>query len=310
MKGSLPQRQDAAWGFRCFDSRRLPVIAFARDELLAAGGGAEMPQANVDGVRLYYKAQGQGEALVLIPGLGAGHTAWFRQLPAFKKHCKVITFDPRSIGRSERPEQPYGFKALSDDVVGLMDHLGIRKAHILGQSLGGVVAQEVAMDYPDRVIKLILVSSTVAGGDASLINPVLVEQFGHQEGATEIDLSKVNTRKTMSVLIGLSFDKWAYRTAMQVLSRLYVKPEMFDGLSDQIRAISGHNTVDRLQLIKAQTLVMTGAEDRIISPHSSEVLAGKIPNAKLVMVKDGSHGFNVEMTSRFNREVLDFLRAP
>jgi len=268
-----------------------------------------MPQANVNGVRLYYKTHGQGEALVLIPGLGAGHTAWFRQLSAFKKHYKVITFDPRSIGRSDRPKQPYAFKALADDVVGLMDHLGVKRAHVLGQSLGGLVAQEVAMDYPDRVLKLVLVSSTLAGGDTNPTNPALMEVLGYAEGTTEIDFSRVNTRKTMHVVIGMSFNKMLYRKAMQFLSRFFVKPEMFDGLSDQIKAISGHSTIDRLHLIKAQTLVITGAEDRIVSPHSSEVLAANIPNAKLVMVKDGSHGFNVEMTSRFNHEVLGFLRV-
>jgi 3-oxoadipate enol-lactonase len=292
-----------------FDSHCLAVIGFARDGLLTAGGGAEMPQANVNGVKLYYKADGQGEALVLIPGLGAGHTAWFRQLHAFKKHYQVITFDPRSIGRSDRPKQPYAFKALADDVVGLMDQMGISRAHVLGQSLGVLVAQEVAIDYPDRVLKLVLVSSLVAGGDTNPTNPALMEALGYAEGTTEIDFSKVDTRKTMNAVIGMSFNKRPYRKAMQFLSRFFVKPEMFDGLSDQLRAISGHNTVDRLQLIKAQTLVITGAEDRIVSPHSSEVLADKIPNAKLIMVKDGSHGFNVEMTSRFNREVLDFLRA-
>jgi len=268
-----------------------------------------MPQANVNGVKLYYKAQGQGEALVMIPGMGAGHTSWFRQLPSFKKHFKVVTFDPRSIGRSERPEQPYGFKVLADDVVGLMDHLGIKRAHIFGQSLGGIVAQEVAIDYPDRVIKLVLVSSTVVGGGASLTNPALMQELGVNEGTTDIDFSKVDARKTMMVLIGLSFDKWAYRTAMQVLSRFFVKLEMFDGLSDQLRAIAGHNTIDRLHLIGAQTLVITGIHDQIILPRASEVLASRISNAKLVMVKDGSHGFNVEMGSRFNREILDFLRA-
>jgi pimeloyl-ACP methyl ester carboxylesterase len=293
-----------------FDSPCLAVIGFARDGLLTASGGAEMAQANVNGVRLFYRVQGQGEALVLVPGLGAGHTAWFRQLPAFKKHYKVITFDPRSIGRSDRPKQPYGFKALADDVVGLMDHLAIKKADILGQSLGGLVAQEVAIDYPDRVLKLVLVSSTLAGGDTNPTNPALMEALGYAEGTTKIDFSKVDTRKAMNAVIGMSFNKRLYRKAMQFLSRFFVKPEMFDGLSDQLRAISGHNTVDRLHLIRAQTLVITGAEDRIVSPHCSEVLADKIPNAKLIMVKDGSHGFNVEMTSRFNREVLEFLKAP
>jgi 3-oxoadipate enol-lactonase len=268
-----------------------------------------MPQANVNGVRLYYKAQGQGEALVMIPGMGARHTSWFRQLPAFKRRFRVITFDPRSIGRSERPKQPYGFRALADDVVGLMDHLAVEKAHIFGQSLGGLVAQEVAIDYPDRVLKLLLVSSTVAGGDANPTNPALMEALGYTEGTTEVDFSRMDTRRTMNAVIGMSFNKLLYRKAMQFLSRFFVKPEMFDGLSDHLRAISGHSTADRLHLIKAQTLVITGAEDQVILPHSSEVLAAKIPNAKLVMVKGGSHGFNVEMTSRFNREVLEFLGA-
>ena len=268
-----------------------------------------MPQANVNGVKLYYKAQGQGEALVMIPGLGAGHTSWFRQLPAFKKRFRVITFDPRSIGRSDRPKQPYGFRSLADDVIGLMDHLAVERAHIFGQSLGGLVAQEVAIDYADRVLKLVLVSSTVAGGDTNPTNPALMAALGHAEGTTDVDFSRLDTRKTMNAVIGLSFNKLLYRKAMQFLSRFFVKPEMFDGLSDQLRAISGHNTVDRLHLITAQTLVITGAEDQVVLPHSSKVLAEKIPNAKLVMVKGGSHGFNVEMTPRFNREVLGFLRA-
>jgi len=268
-----------------------------------------MPRANVNGVKLYYKTHGQGEPLVLIPGLGAGHTSWFRQLTAFKKHFKVVTFDPRSIGRSDRPKQPYGFRALADDVVALMDHLAIERAHIFGQSLGGLVAQEVAIDYPERVFNLVLVSSTVAGDNVNPTNPALMKEMGYAEGTSEVDFSKLDTRKTMNVVIGMSFNRVLYRKSMQWLSRFFVKPEMFDGLSDQLRAIAGHNTIDRLQLIKAPTLVITGAEDRIVSPRASEVLAAKIPNARLVMVEGGSHGFNVEMSSRLNREVLDFLRA-
>jgi len=285
------------------------VIAFAEDWQRQRLRGAGMPQANVNGVKLYYKTHGQGEALVMIPGMGAGHDSWFRQLPAFKKHFKVVTFDPRSIGKSDRPKEPYSFKALADDVVALMDHLAIERAHIFGQSLGGLVAQEVAIDYPDRVLKLVLVSSTVAGGDTNPTNPALMEALGYTEGTTEVDFSKLDTRKTMNAVIGMSFNKLLYRKAMQFLSRFFVKPEMFDGLSDQLRAIAGHNTIDRLHLIQARTLVMTGADDRIVSPRGSEVLAARIPNAKLVMVEGGSHGFNVEMTPRFNREVLEFLRA-
>lgn len=268
-----------------------------------------MPRASVNGVRLYYQEYGNGDALVLIPGLGAGHEAWFRQIPAFKKQYRPIIYDPRSIGRSERPQQAYSFGALAGDAVGLMDRLSIGKAHFLGQSLGGIVAQDVAIDYPDRVMKLVLVSSGIAGGDDNFVSPALLETLGVRNGGDQVDFSSLNTGKTMRVLIGLSFNKMPYRMAMQFLSRFFVKPKMFAGLSDQIRAMTGHSTMDRLHLIKAQTLVITGADDKIISPRASEVLAAKIPNARLVMVKGGSHGFNVEMTSRFNREVLHFLRA-
>jgi pimeloyl-ACP methyl ester carboxylesterase len=286
------------------------VIGSAKYVLSTFGGGAAMPLSDVNGIRLYYQSHGQGEALVLIPGLGAGHEAWFRQLPAFKKHFRVVTFDPRSIGRSDRPKQAYSFKAMADDVVGLMDQLSIGKAHVLGQSLGGIVAQEVAIDYPDRVMQLVLVSSNIAGGDDNFVSPDLTETLGITSEGQQVDFSKLKTGKTMAALIGLSFHKMLYRTAMQLLSRFFVKPEMFDGLSDQLRAVTGHSTIDRLHLVKAQTLVITGADDKIVSPRASELLAAKIPNARLVMVKGGSHGFNVEMTSRFNREVLDFLRVP
>ena len=113
----------------------------------------------------------------------------------------------------------------------------------------------------------------------------------------------------MKALIAMTFNRWPYRKALQLLSRFFVKPEMFDGLSDQVAAMAGHTTLDRLHLIQARTLVITGSADRIIRPEASERLAARIPNARLVTVIDGSHGFNLEMAARFNREVLDFLRA-
>mgnify|MGYP001765977217 CR=1 FL=1 len=267
-----------------------------------------MAYAELNGIRLYYQAHGQGEALVLIPGIGADHTAWVPQVLAFRKRYRVVIFDPRGIGRTSRPGGPYPFRVLADDVAGLLDHLGIERANVLGQSLGGVVAQGVAIDYPGRVHRLVLVS-TLALGDAEGFDPALAAILGAADGAASSDLSAVDTRKTMNALIALSFKRWPYRTAMQLLSRLFLRREMFDGLSDQAAASAGHTTIDRLHLIQAPTLVVTGTADRIIRPQASERLAAGIPGAKLVMVRDGSHAFNVEMASRFNREVLDFLQA-
>lgn len=185
-----------------------------------------MAYAELNGIRLYHQVHGQGEALVLIPGMAADHTAWVRQ-----------------------PSPSGGATASSSSTPG------------------------------------------ASGGPAGS------------------DLSAVDTRKTMNALIALSFKRWPYRTAMQLLSRLFLRREMFDGLSDQAAASAGHSTIDRLHLIQAPTLLLTGTGDRIIRPQASERLAAGIPGAKLVMVKDGSHALNVEMASRFNREVLGFLQA-
>ncbi len=267
-----------------------------------------MPCAEINGTRLYYQDHGQGEALVLVPGMGADHISWLRQLPAFRRHYRVIIYDPRGLGRSSRPREPYAFKALADDVIGLMDHLGVEKAHVLGQSLGGVVAQEIAIDYPGRVLKLVLVS-TLAGGDDEGLEPGLPETLSLAEAGAQAGVSGAETRKTMNALIDLSFNRWTYRKGLQLMCRLFVKQDMFAGQPDQERALAGHSTIDRLQLIRARTLVITGTSDRIIRPQASERLAAGIPDARLVMVKGGSHGFNMEMTARFNREILDFLRA-
>ena len=100
----------------------------------------EMPKAPVNGINMYYEVQGKGVPLVMIQGFAGNHQAWFFQLRAFKKHYKVVIFDNRGIGRSDGLDQPYTIKTMADDVVGLMDYLGIPKAHIMALSLGGMVA--------------------------------------------------------------------------------------------------------------------------------------------------------------------------
>jgi pimeloyl-ACP methyl ester carboxylesterase len=123
-----------------------------------------MPKAYVNGTSLYYSAKGEGEPLLLMQGFAGGHRGWFLQMRAFARKYRVVTSDTRGIVRKGDAAKDYTLKTLADDTVGLMDYLGIEKAHMLGVSMGGMIAQQVAMDYPERVMRLVL-ACTLADAD-------------------------------------------------------------------------------------------------------------------------------------------------
>ena len=109
-----------------------------------------------NGQKLYYEIHGEGEPLLLIMGLGGDATGWMLQIPALSKHFKVVAFDNRDVGRSSLAKGSYSIADMAEDTAGLMDALGIKKAHILGGSMGGAIAQELVLRHPDKVRKLIL----------------------------------------------------------------------------------------------------------------------------------------------------------
>ena len=267
-----------------------------------------MPRARVNDIDLYYQVHGQGHPLLLIQGFGGGHEGWFFQTRAFKKHYQVIVFDNRGIGRTDRSPAPYTIKTMADDAIGLLNHLGIDSAHVLGMSLGGMVAQEVAISYPERVRKLVLVCTSPGEGEITDIDPEMLKAIGIKEGSSQPDLRSVDFHKTVSAIVSLAFNKRLYRMVLVPLSKYHLKRVGVQGHLEQMEAVVGHSTLDRLHLIEAPTLVITGTEDRIMPPRSSEEIASRIPNARLVKVEGGSHAFFMEMRGRFNREILDFLR--
>lgn len=267
-----------------------------------------MDRANAGGPVPAYKVEGQGQPLVLIMGVGGTKEVWFFQVRAFRPYYRVITFDNRGVGRSEGQPQPFTIETMVNDTVALLDHLAIDQAHILGYSLGGVVAQEIAIRYPQRVTRLVLASTLALGPEADGSAPGARGALNLEPGAGRQSAADLNPRRLMPSLIELSFNRWPYRLVLGLLGRLYagrVKPE---GLASQVQAAAGANTVDRLGSIRADTLVLTGTGDRLINPSASNILASRIPHARLVTIEGGSHAVFVERSGRFNRAVLDFLR--
>jgi pimeloyl-ACP methyl ester carboxylesterase len=256
--------------------------------------------ARLNGININYQVDGQGEPLVMIMGFTAGRSGWMAQIPFFKKYYRVITFDNRGAGKSDKPPGPYSTRMMADDTVRLMDLLGIGKAHIMGVSMGGMIAQELAINYPQRVMKLVLACTYACQDETS------------GDSLEQAEFLQLTPEKKVSAMVGLAFNKPLYRFVFSLLSRVqtrFMGASGRVGIAGQSEACRKHNTLERLPLITAPTLVIVGTGDRIIKPISSEVIAGKIPNAKLVKVEGGSHYFSFEMKSVFNREVLSFLKS-
>jgi pimeloyl-ACP methyl ester carboxylesterase len=259
-----------------------------------------MSLARLNGISISYQVEGQGEPLVMIMGFAASRIGWMPQVPFFKEYYRVITFDNRGAGKSDKPPGPYSTRIMADDTVKLMDLLGIEKAHIMGLSMGGMIAQELAINYPQRVMKLVL-ASTYARQDETSGDTLEQARFLH-----------MTPEKKTGAMVRLAFNKPLYRFAFGLLARVQTRftgASARVGIAGQSEACLKHDTLDRLSSITAPTLVIVGTGDRIIKPVSSEVIAGKIPNAKLVEVESASHYFPFELKNVFNREVLNFLKS-
>jgi 3-oxoadipate enol-lactonase len=268
-----------------------------------------MPKAKVNGININYKVQGHGEPLVLISGYAADQTGWMFQTRSFKNFYRVVTFDNRGVGKTDKPGGAYSIKMMADDTVSLMDYLGIKKAHILGTSMGGMIAQVIALNYPERINKLILASTFARRDKSNGFSVEFYKSLGLGEGYTDDDTGGVPIRRIVDILLSLAFNKSLYKTILLPLMKIQVRLTSETGLIGQWEAILGHNAADGLPKINIPTLVLVGTKDREHKTTSSELIAKLIPIAKLVKVEDGSHAMAAEMRSKFNKEVLDFLRA-
>ncbi|MEA1959019.1 MAG: alpha/beta fold hydrolase [Chloroflexota bacterium] len=277
-----------------------------------------MPRARVNDISISYTERGQGEALVLIMGLGASKDSWFMNMPTLGKYYRVIAFNSRGVGRTARLDEPYSVYRMAEDTVGLLDFLGIDRAHFVGVSLGSMIAQEIAISFPQRVGRLVLAAAT-AGMNESVNyefweskSAELRESTGLGEDFNErirSDAENVDVKGMMTRFTALAFGRRVFRIPMVLGARWYFKQGGFSGVIDQLRAVSTYNTIDRLDRIQSPTLVMAGTHDKIVPIEFSRVVAERIPGARMLEFEGGSHSFFMEMSRRFNKEVVDFLRC-
>jgi pimeloyl-ACP methyl ester carboxylesterase len=263
-----------------------------------------MPTVKVGDINIYYEIHGDGEPLVMIQGYGQYSGHWTTLIPPFSKEYRVIIFDNRGTGRTDKPETPYTMKMMAADVKGLLDAIGVDKANIFGVSMGGMIAQEFALNYPDKVMSLVL-GCTQCGGKQSVLPTQEALIFLFSPEIAKLPVAE-RARQTAPWLWTKAFiDKHPETVDIYVdITMKYPTPP--HGFSGQAQAIAGHDTYERLPQIKAPTLVIAGDADRLINPENSKILASRIPGTELVIVKNAGHGFT--QSPEANKAILDFLK--
>jgi pimeloyl-ACP methyl ester carboxylesterase len=252
---------------------------------------------------LPYDWHGAGEPLVLVAGLGGKGTSWRPFLADAARSYRVLTFDLPGSGRAPALAENATIRTLAADALRLFDHLGLERFRLVGRSMGGMVAQEIALSAPERVERLVLVS-TCARSD-----PHLAEVFLLWARMAELGVpAEVRHRSSMLWCLGAgALSDAARRRAYLVAKREGDRPSDY---AVQARACASHDALDRLGRLRVPTLVLAGGDDRLTPPALAEQLARAIPGAEIDVVPDAGHLPYLETPEAFRKTVLEFLARP
>jgi pimeloyl-ACP methyl ester carboxylesterase len=262
-----------------------------------------MPKIKVDGISLYYEVRGNGQPVLLIAGLGSDVSSWAGVVDKLSARFKVIAFDNRGVGRSDIPNKRYTVRQMAGDAVRLLDHLKIKRAHVIGHSMGGYIAQELAINHSERVDKLILESTSFV---SSKRNNLLFSDF-HRKLKMGEDLETWMRRWTRWLFTKRCLARKVFIKAFIKNGLNYPYFQQAEGFKGQISAIASFNTRERLYSIKAETLVIEGEEDKLILPKEAAALARNIAGSIFQSVKDAAHCIHIERPGLFVKIVMKFL---
>lgn len=262
-----------------------------------------MPKIRVRELEMFYVEVGAGAPLVLIMGFGGDHQAWGLQTPAFAAAHRVIAFDNRGVGQTEAPDVAYTTAMMADDTVGLLDALGIERAHVCGVSMGGMIAQEVALRHPARVATLQL-HATLARPDAYM--RALTAAWRTLRPTLEPE----DWMRTLALWLfaPCTYEERPDFVELVVQNALMNPfPQSLTGFRRQGEAVLSHDTLDRLGQIRCPTLVSVAEHDILVPPRFSHEIARRLAQAECTTLADAGHAYLWEQADAFNAMCLDFL---
>jgi pimeloyl-ACP methyl ester carboxylesterase len=265
-----------------------------------------MPHVEANGVRLYYETHGDGPPLVLIEGIGYASWMWAWQVDALAAHHRLVLYDNRGVGRSVAPPSPYTVQELAGDMAALLDALGLERAHLLGVSAGGFIAQQFALSFPERVDRLVLVATAMYGHPDRMAMPQEIQRL------MVPDLSlppEPRVRKAMAIAFAPGY-AGAHPDVVNAVVRMRLDspPQPIEAYMRHARANAAFDASGLFASIAAPTLILHGDQDRVVPVDNAYQMASSLPGAELHVLRGGGHLVFMEQPGVFNRAVLEFLR--
>jgi len=264
-----------------------------------------LPLVEVNGIRLYCELAGRGRPLLMVMGLSANLDWWEpAMLALLRERLLTVTFDNRGAGRSDKPFGEYSIASMARDAAGLLSALGLQRAFVLGVSMGGMIAQQLALDYPEMVERLVLCCTNCGGREQVLASPEVYALLGApREGVSAEEVA----RASLPLLFPEGFMRDNPDAMEEFILRYLRAPMPAHCFFAQLAAIARWRSYERLPEIKCPTLVLTGDSDILIPPENSRILASRISGARLIEYPGGGHGFFAQFPERVAEDILDFL---
>ncbi|HEV8038326.1 MAG TPA: alpha/beta fold hydrolase [Bryobacteraceae bacterium] len=261
-----------------------------------------MPNTQNQGVKIYWDEQGQGAPILLIMGLGYPSQMWYRTRPLLAERYRTIALDNRGVGRSDMPPGPYPILVMAEDAAAVLDAAAVDSAHVYGVSMGGMIAQEFALQFPHRARSLIL-GCTAAGGPTAVRAEPEVTQLLMSRG-------QMTPTEAAEAAVPFIYDSGTPRARIDedlaARKDWLARPEAY---INQLMGILAWEAYSRLDRINVPTLVIHGEADRLVPPANGKLIAARIPGAKLVLIPNAGHIFSTDQPDAAHQPVLEFLAA-
>lgn len=266
-----------------------------------------MPYASSEGARIFWEEEGDGEPVLLVMGLGYPAAMWYRLLPYLTDGYRTIRFDNRGVGATGVIDAPYRIEQMADDGVAVLDAAGVGSAHVVGASMGGFIAQELALRHPDRVRSLALACTGPNGPEAVPPSSEALRMLA--------DRASMTPRRAAEAALPFIYAPSTPRERIdEDIAVRMRQPTQPDGYARQLQAVTAHGgTYGRLASIAVPTLVVHGRTDRLVDPRNATLLAERIPGARLQWIDGASHVFFTDQPDAAGgalRAFLDGVTSP